>query len=145
MVITTAQHLRVLPGVFRVERAVDEAAALASSWISLVRAPEGLTVVRAVDERADGASGERWKALYSGDAAHALDLPGMLAGLIGPLADGGVPVFVASTYDADLVLVPEGRIVEALAVLRSAGHRADERAGEPGEPGEPGESGVSGR
>ncbi|GAB7182043.1 hypothetical protein ATKI12_1874 [Kitasatospora sp. Ki12] len=122
---TTTQHLRVLPEVFCVERPADEAAALAARWIALVRAPEGVTVVREADERTDGASVERWKALYGGDTAHALDLPGMLAGLLGPLAGAGVPVFVASTYDADLVLVPAGRLADAVAALRAAGHRVD--------------------
>ncbi|MEV4559958.1 ACT domain-containing protein [Kitasatospora sp. NPDC049285] len=128
MVTATAQVLRILPGSFCVERAVDESAALESARISLVRAPEGLTVVREVDGRAGDGSVERWRALYSGDSAHALDLPGVLSLLIAPLAAAGVPVFVASTYGADLVLVPELRLADGLAALRSAGHRVDDRA-----------------
>ncbi|MFJ4677256.1 ACT domain-containing protein [Kitasatospora sp. NPDC088783] len=126
MTTATAQHLRILPESFCIERPADEASALASSWISLVRAPEGLTLVREADEQADDASVERWKALYSGDTAHALDLPGVLSLLIAPLAAAGVPVFVESTYNADLVLVPSERLTDALTVLRSAGHRVDE-------------------
>jgi hypothetical protein len=67
---------------------------------------------------------ERWVGFY-GDAGHGLDLPGMLAAVVGPLADAGVPVFVASTYHADLVLVPEHRSKDATAALRDAGHRVD--------------------
>ncbi|MEU9042632.1 MULTISPECIES: ACT domain-containing protein [unclassified Kitasatospora] len=127
MTTAAAQHLRILPESLCVERPADEASALASRWVSLIRAPEGLTVVREVDERVDGASVERWTALYSGESAHALDLPGMLSLLIAPLAAVGVPVFVASTYDADLVLVPSERLTDALAALRSAGHRVEEQ------------------
>ncbi|MER7584438.1 ACT domain-containing protein [Kitasatospora sp. NPDC097691] len=125
MTDATAQRLRVLPEALCVERPADEASALASAWISLVRAPEGLTVVRAVDERVDGVSVERWRALYSGDAAHGLDLPGVLSRLLAPLAAAGVPVFVASTFNADLVLVPAQRLAAAVDVLRSAGHRVE--------------------
>jgi hypothetical protein len=46
----------------------------------------------------------------------------MLAGVVAPLGAAGVPVFVASTWAADLVLVPEPRLPDALAALRAAGH-----------------------
>jgi hypothetical protein len=64
---------------------------------------------------------ERWRALYGGATAHGLDLPGVLAALLAPLADAGLAVFVASTYAADLVLVPAARLADA-AALRTAGH-----------------------
>jgi hypothetical protein len=66
-----------------------------------------------------------WRALYNDDA-HALDLPGMLASVIDPLADAGVPVFVTSTFHADLVLVPSTRLPDALDTLRAAGHTVAE-------------------
>jgi hypothetical protein len=61
-------------------------------------------------------------ALYGGDTAHGLDAPGMLAALLTPLAAGQVPVFVASTFHADLVLVPSAVVPVAIAALRAAGH-----------------------
>ncbi|MFJ3726495.1 ACT domain-containing protein [Streptomyces sp. NPDC090045] len=81
-----------------------------------------------VRERSSGETvvdGEIWAALYSGDTAHGLDVPGMLAMLLSPLAEGGVPVFVASTYNADLILVPRDRLEDAAGVLRATGHRVD--------------------
>jgi hypothetical protein len=87
--------------------------------MAAVRAPEGLTVIR---EASAGADGEHWVALYSGETAHAVDVPGMLAALISPLAAAGIAVFVASTFHADLVLVPLARQADAVKVLRSAGH-----------------------
>jgi hypothetical protein len=34
-----------------------------------------------------------------------------------------VPVFVLSTFDTDLVLVPEDRLGDAVAALHEVGHR----------------------
>ncbi|WP_084713173.1 ACT domain-containing protein [Streptacidiphilus rugosus] len=140
----TSQLLGVLPGRFVVVerqpvepqslegqsvegRSVDEQRGGigdgADDWLALVRAPEGrLTVIRA-ERSHDPAGLERWRALYGGDTAHGLDVPGMLAALLNPLAAAAVPVFVASTYAADLVLVPAARLGEATAALRAAGHR----------------------
>ena len=47
---------------------------------------------------------------------------GLLAALLEPLARAGVPVFAISTFDTDLVLVPQAVIDEAIAALRQAGH-----------------------
>ena len=92
-----------------------------NGWLALVRAPEGLTVIR----RAAGGADAAWTALYSGDTAHGLDLPGMLAALLVPLKEAGVPVFVASTYHADVVLVPVAQQEDAVAALRTAGHHVE--------------------
>ena len=122
MTSSSVQRLAVWPGDFVIEHRpgdLDPPADLAAGWLSLVRAPAGLTVIReASDADPDG---ERWTAVY-GDSAHALDLPGMLAAVIGPLAGAKIPVFVASTFHADVVLVPRHRRQEALSVLREAGH-----------------------
>lgn len=119
-----AQKLGVVPSVFAVEHLPHATFPEDDEWIALVRAPEGLTVVR---ETWPTGSGERWIGLYGGETAHHLDVPGMLAAVLTPLADAGIPVFVASTYHADLVLVPEQRITEAVGVLEEAGHQVDTR------------------
>ena len=51
---------------------------------------------------------------------------GVIASLAAPLAAAGVPVFVLSTYDADLLLVPGGSLAGARAVLAE---RFEVRAG----------------
>ncbi|HEY2521320.1 MAG TPA: ACT domain-containing protein [Streptosporangiaceae bacterium] len=48
---------------------------------------------------------------------------GMLSAIVAPLAAGGVPVWVVSSYDGDLVLVPADRLEEASEVLQTAGHQ----------------------
>ncbi|MGH3387374.1 MAG: ACT domain-containing protein [Actinomadura sp.] len=91
-------------------------------WIALVRAPEGLTVIR---EAWGQDAGQRWVGFYGDDAhgnAHGFDLPGMLAAVVAPLAAAEVPVFVASTFHADLVLVPMERHRDAVTALEDAGH-----------------------
>lgn len=115
----TAQRLRVVPSVFAVDHLPHATFPEDDEWIALVRAPEGLTVVR---ETWPTGSGERWIGLYGAATAHGLDAPGMLAAIVGPLAEASIPVFVASTFHADLVLVPEHRLDEAVTVLEQTGH-----------------------
>ena len=118
-----AQQLRLVPGCFMIEH-LPPAVAPPNGWIAQVRAPEGLTVVRECVDR-EAAGGDLWRALYGGESAHGLDLPGMLAALLEPLAAAAVPVFVASTFHADLVFVPENAVERAIEALRAAGHTVE--------------------
>lgn len=52
-----------------------------------------------------------------------LALTGILASLVGPLADARVNIVAFSTYDTDYLLVPAVRLTEALATLTRTGHR----------------------
>lgn len=47
---------------------------------------------------------------------------GVLASLIGPLADAGISVFAVSTFDTDYLLVKEAAWERAREVLVAAGH-----------------------
>ncbi|MFE3029486.1 ACT domain-containing protein [Nocardia tengchongensis] len=114
-----SQRLRIVPSQFAVDHLPNTAFPEDDEWIALVRAPEGLTVIR---EAPAWAEGETWKGFYGVDAG-SLNAPGTLLALIAPLAESSIPVFVASTFHADLVLVPAHRLEEASAVLRDAGHR----------------------
>lgn len=116
-----AQRLRILPGDFVVEHIAGSVQIPDGEWLALARAPEGLTVVRPAGPGDDQGT-ERWSALYGGDTAHGLDAPGMLAALLTPLAAAEIPVFVASTVHADMVLVPAAKVSTAIAALQSAGH-----------------------
>ncbi|MEU8804666.1 ACT domain-containing protein [Spirillospora sp. NPDC048819] len=116
-----AQRLHVVPGQFIVDHLPHATFPEDDDWIALIRAPEGLTVIR---DASPFTETERWVGFY-GDAGHGLDVPGMLAAIVSPLAGAGISVFAASTYHADLVLVPEHRLKEATAALRDAGHRVE--------------------
>jgi uncharacterized protein len=52
-----------------------------------------------------------------------LALTGILASLVGPLADARVNIVAFSTFDTDYVLVPAVRLAEAMAALGRTGHR----------------------
>jgi hypothetical protein len=119
MTSPSSQRLHIVPSQFVVEHFPNATFPDDDEWIALVRAPEGLTVIREVPPFVEA---ERWVGFY-GEAPHHLAATGMLAALVGPLAEAGLPVFVASTYHADLVLVPEHRVAEATAALKEAGHQ----------------------
>lgn len=117
----SVQRLHVVPSRFAVEYVAEATFPEDDEWIALVRAPEGLTVVR---DAPPWAEGEIWIGLYGDPARHGRD-SSMPAAVVAPLAEAGIPVFVTSTYHGDLVLVPEHRLVEAKDALQQAGHRID--------------------
>jgi hypothetical protein len=114
----TSQRLGLVPSVFMIEHHPQATFPEDDEWIALVRAPEGLTVIR---EAPPWFEGERWIGLYG--ASHGIETPGMLSALLVPLSGAGISVFVASTYHADLVLVPEHHRDDAVAALTEAGHK----------------------
>ncbi|MFC4906095.1 ACT domain-containing protein [Actinomadura gamaensis] len=118
--MTVAQTLAIVPNRFVLEHLPNSVFPEDDEWVALVRAPEGLTVVR---EAPPSVEADRWVGFYGGETAHSLDVPGMLAAVISPLAEARVSVFVASTYHADLVLVPEYKLEVAMAALQEAGHK----------------------
>jgi hypothetical protein len=117
--VARRQNLRLLEGRYvlaRVSAAHD--VALDAGLLALVFGPDGATEMRRDDTAAD-----TWVALWNGDQAHDPNATGMLSAIVGPLAAGEVPVWVAASYDGDLVLVPADRLEEAIDVLRAAGHK----------------------
>jgi hypothetical protein len=120
---TQEQRLRILAGTFAIEHPAAELAP-GAAWVAQVRAPEGLTLIREVSaaQEDEGSTAERWRAIYGDGSAHALDVPGMLAAIVAPLAEAAIPVFVASTRDADLVFIPEQFESAAMSALQAAGH-----------------------
>jgi hypothetical protein len=109
------QTLRMLEGQYVLERAADPL--LEGDILASVHGPDGGARVR----RQDGAA-DAWVAMWNGDAAHPPEATGMLAAIVAPLAAGGVPVWVAASFDGDIVLVPDDKADEARELLRLAGH-----------------------
>jgi hypothetical protein len=112
------QTLRLLDGRFILERGADDSEA---DLLALVVGPDGRTRVRRSDSAEDA-----WAALWNGDEAHDPQATGMLSAIVAPLTAAGLPVWVASSFDGDLVLVPASRLDEAIDVLRGAGHHLAE-------------------
>jgi hypothetical protein len=110
-------RLRALGGRFVLERASDAGEFAGEGDLLALVGPDGGTQVRR-DDTAPNA----WAALWNGDEAHDPESTGMLSAIVGPLAAVELPVWVASSFDGDLVLVPASRLDEAVGVLRQAGH-----------------------
>lgn len=116
------QNLRVLEGRFVLARVTDvRTVAFEADLLALVIGPDGGATMRRDDTAEDA-----WAALWNGDDAHDPDTTGMLSAIVAPLAAGELPVWTAASYDGDLVLVPAGRLEEAVDVLRRAGHQVTE-------------------
>ena len=113
------QTLRVLDGSYVLDRPADVTEVIPRAGVlAVVFGPDGSTAMRRDDTGQDA-----WSALWNGDAAHDVQATGMLSAIVAPLAAGGVPVWVVSSYDGDLVLVPADRLDEASEVLQTAGHQ----------------------
>jgi hypothetical protein len=93
------------------------------SVISVTWAPEELSIICPADRVPSDAVVETpWRCLRVVGPLD-LALTGVLASLIGPLAEARVNIVTFSTYDTDYVLVPTVRLAEAVATLSAAGHR----------------------
>lgn len=122
--------LDLWPGLLAVCRLAPDAPP--ADWMtagavsSVTRTPAELSVVCAEAAVPEAVVAERgWRALaVRGPLDFALT--GVLARLAAPLAEAGVPIFVVSTYDTDVLMVQGGQLAEAVAALRAAGHEVRE-------------------
>ena len=125
-------RLRLHPEPLAVCRLAPEADARPWMWTgplaSVTRTADELSVVCAEAAVPPEVRAERgWRAV---EVKGPLDfaLTGVLAGLAGPLAEAGVPVFVVSTHGTDWLLVKADRLGDALAALSGAGHAVSPEA-----------------
>jgi hypothetical protein len=93
------------------------------SVISLSWAPDELSIICPSDRVPDDAVADTaWRCLRVVGPLD-LALTGILASLIGPLADARVNIVTFSTYTTDYLLVPTVRLSEAVDTLTAVGHR----------------------
>lgn len=115
----SVQTLTLLQPWFRIDYYEAETPPIPTGeWWAMSRTPTGTTVISELFEE-DPA--DPWRAFYNNEP-HDLDQPGMLAAIVQPLAAAGLSVVAASTYQADLVLVAEPSLDQAIQTLRTAGH-----------------------
>lgn len=111
-----------------------DAAAEVPSWalaasgpiVSVTRTPDELSVVvpeHAVPRDAAGVVIEPGWCTLLVRGPLPFDAVGVLASLAGPLAEAGVPIFVVSTYDTDVLLVGVDDVEAAVDAVVGAGHR----------------------
>lgn len=95
---------------------------VAGDLVSVTRTTEELSIVCAADAVPIGTRVEGPFRALAVRGPLDFALTGVLASLAMPLAEAGVPIFVLSTFDTDLVLVPGDRIEAAITALTDAGH-----------------------
>jgi hypothetical protein len=129
---STMRHslsLRLLPGAYAVCRLPADAAS--PSWpdgdfVSITRTMEELAVVCREETVPEDIRREvGWRCLRV-EGTLDFSLVGVLASLVGPLADAGVSVFVTSTFDTDYLMVRQADLERSTEALRAAGHRVGE-------------------
>jgi uncharacterized protein len=95
----------------------------AKSVISLSWDADELSIICPADRVPEGAEVDTaWRCLRVVGPLD-LALTGVLASLIGPLADARVNIVTFSTYSTDYLLVPTVRLSAAVDTLLAAGHR----------------------
>ena len=84
--------------------------------ISVISSPED------VPENAEAEPG--WKIL---EVEGPLDfsMTGVLASLVSPLAEYGIPIFVASTFDTDYLLIAFENLPDTISALEDSGHHVE--------------------
>ena len=92
------------------------------SFLSLTCTTEELSIVCASSSVPTAVQREKdWVALKVQGPLD-FSLTGILAGLAGPLAAHGIPIFAISTFDTDYLLVKERDLSRAKGALGQAGH-----------------------
>lgn len=100
-----------------------------TTWFSVTRTEDELSVVSVEDELPDAEATERgWRGIRVRGPL-AFDEVGILASLANTLSEAGVPIFALSTYSTDYVLVKERDLERAVQALKSAGHEISGLAG----------------
>jgi hypothetical protein len=123
---TPAVSLTLLPDRLSVYRFApstppENIGRLSGVW-SITRTPNELSVV--ADENACPAAEHAdpgWRCLYV-DGPIPFDLAGVVAGLTTAVAQQGLPVFVLSTFDSDLLLLRGESLDQSLQALRDEGY-----------------------
>ena len=94
-----------------------------TSVIALTWASDELSIIcPATRVPADAVADTAWRCLRV-IGPFDLAASGVLASLVGPLADARVTIVTFSTYTTDYLLVPAVRLTEAVDTLTAAGHR----------------------
>jgi hypothetical protein len=133
-----ACSLRVMAGRYAICRL--ESAARVPDWatgrrlLSITRTPAELSVVCPEEQVPAEVSCDRGWRVLEVQGPFDLATTGVVASIAGPLAAGGISLFVVSTYATDYVLVKDAALGEAISALAAGGHRVFPEGAERGLP-----------
>jgi len=125
-----AVELHALPGEYVIARLSPSSQVPAdvlfstgsAGFVSVTRTAQELSIVCPEAQAPDGAEIDGlWTALYA-SGPMPFGLTGVVASLVAPLSAAGCPVFVTSTFDGDVLMVPSGKYDQARELLTAAGH-----------------------
>jgi hypothetical protein len=115
-----------MPGKFAVCRLSADAPvpewACSGPFTSVTRTADELSIVCVADRVPEEHQPKSPWVCFKLEGPFSFSEVGILASVISPLAETGVPIFVVSTFDTDYVLVGEEHGGIALQALRDAGH-----------------------
>jgi hypothetical protein len=94
-----------------------------SSFFSLTKTAEELSIVCGQSELPEGVRAERDRRLLRIDSKITFELTGIVASIAVPLADAGISIFAVSSFDTDYFLISHREIEQAIMMLESAGHK----------------------
>ena len=117
---------RRLPATFAICRLAPNApvpeAIVDTPFVCITRTTEELSIVCPANRLPQNAKCELPWICFKLEGPFPFSLTGVLASVIDPLAQGGIPIFAISTFDTDYVLVKEEFAESALKTLQAAGH-----------------------
>jgi uncharacterized protein len=121
-----ALKFRRMPDLYAIVRLAPDASvpdwATKADFTSITRTSDELSVVcTAGNIPSDVDAGLRWTC-FKLEGPFPFSQTGVLLSFIEPLSNNGIPIFTVSTYDTDYVLVPNDHTLQALDLLRDAGH-----------------------
>ncbi|HSB72891.1 MAG TPA: ACT domain-containing protein [Candidatus Methylomirabilis sp.] len=125
--------LSVLKGTFAVCRLESDdpipAWALAGGFVSITRTGEELSIVAPQADVPDGTKCVRGWSCLKLEGSFDLSSIGVLASVMGPLAQEGISVLALSTFETDYLLVKGEDLEQAIRVLSEAGYPVRRRQG----------------
>ncbi|KAG1439681.1 hypothetical protein G6F56_012212 [Rhizopus delemar] len=118
-------QLKVLPDQFSVHQydrdfKLSPAILLDAPWYTISKTSSELSLILPtlykLPDPQPKKTEENW-CMFQVDAQMDFGLVGILARIVSPLKDQGIPVFVLSTYDTDYVMVKKDKLTEAKETL----------------------------
>jgi hypothetical protein len=120
-------NLSVLPSRYAICRLSPEAPipdwAKADDFLSITRTGDELSIVCLETGVPEGVNADRGWRCFKLEGPLDLSLTGILASLLGPLAEARIGIFAVSTFDTDYLLVKDENLARATTVLIQSGHR----------------------